>query len=118
MQQQKYSTGGGFLCDVSWCVLTPLEPQSRFGGKPLKLQVVCPQNGTAVLKGLSLNRLCVFVNVAINSPVRRFFFSPTGWLHERKKIARIGHRGIGRPVVFQTRLDTYRNGAIYLCQVG
>ena len=29
---------------------TLLEPQSRFGGKPLKLQVVCPQNGTAVLK--------------------------------------------------------------------
>ena len=28
------------------------EPQSRFGGKPLKFQVVCPQNGTAVLKGL------------------------------------------------------------------
>ena len=33
--------------------LTLLEPQSRFGDKPLKLQVVCPQNGTAVLKGLS-----------------------------------------------------------------
>ena len=32
--------------------LTFLEPQSRFGDKPLKLQVVCPQNGTAVLKGL------------------------------------------------------------------
>ena len=31
-----------------------LEPQSRFGDKPLKLQVVCPQSGTAVLKGLSL----------------------------------------------------------------
>ena len=29
-----------------------LEPQSRFGGKPLKLHVVCPQNGTAVLKAL------------------------------------------------------------------
>ena len=32
--------------------LTLLEPQSRFGDQPLKLQVVCPQNGTAVLKGL------------------------------------------------------------------
>ena len=32
--------------------LTLLEPQSRFGDKPLKSQVVCPQNGTAVLKGL------------------------------------------------------------------
>ena len=32
--------------------LTLLEPQSRFGNKPLKFQAVCPQNGTAVLKGL------------------------------------------------------------------
>ena len=34
--------------------LTLLEPQSRFGDKPLKFQVVCPQNGTAVLKELTL----------------------------------------------------------------
>ena len=33
--------------------LTPLEPQSRCGDKPLKFQVVCPQNGTAVLEGLT-----------------------------------------------------------------
>ena len=32
--------------------LTPLEPQSRFGDKLLEHWVVCPQNGTAVLKGL------------------------------------------------------------------
>ena len=32
--------------------LTLLEPQSRFGGKPVKFQIVCPQNGTAVLEGL------------------------------------------------------------------
>ena len=32
--------------------LTHLELQSHFGDKPLKLLVVCPQNGTAVLKGL------------------------------------------------------------------
>ena len=31
--------------------LTLLEPQSRFGDKPIKFKVVCPQNGTAVLKG-------------------------------------------------------------------
>ena len=30
--------------------LTLLEPQSRSGDKPVKFQVVCPQNGTAVLK--------------------------------------------------------------------
>ena len=29
-----------------------LEPQSRFGDKPLKFRAICPQNGTAVLKGL------------------------------------------------------------------
>ena len=32
--------------------LALLEPESRFGDKPFKFQVVCPQNGTAVLKGL------------------------------------------------------------------
>ena len=33
-------------------VLTPLEPQSRFGDKLLEIRLVCPQNGTALLKGL------------------------------------------------------------------
>ena len=33
-------------------LLTHLEPQSRFGLKLLEFWVVCPQNGTAVLKGL------------------------------------------------------------------
>ena len=33
-------------------VLSSLEPQSRFGGKLLKIRLVCPQNGTAVRKGL------------------------------------------------------------------
>ena len=38
--------------------LTPLVPLwSRLGDKPLKLQLVCPQNGTAVLKGLKSNAL-------------------------------------------------------------
>ena len=36
--------------------LTLLEPQSRFGDKRLKFQVFCPQNGTAVLKGLMVKR--------------------------------------------------------------
>ena len=46
-----------WLFPFSWLIrmLTPLEPQSRFGDKPVKFEVVCPQNGTAVLKGL---RLC------------------------------------------------------------
>ena len=39
-------------------LLTLLEPQSRFGGKPLNFQLVCPQNGTAVLKGLILELYC------------------------------------------------------------
>ena len=29
--------------------ITLLEPQSRFGDKPLKFLVICPQNGAAVL---------------------------------------------------------------------
>ena len=33
-------------------LLTLLEPQSRFGDKPFKSQLLCPQNGTAVLTGL------------------------------------------------------------------
>ena len=35
----------------SGTLLTPLEPQSRFGDKLLEIRVVCPQSGTAVLKG-------------------------------------------------------------------
>ena len=34
--------------------LTHLELHSRFGDKPLKFQINCPQNETAVLKGLSM----------------------------------------------------------------
>ena len=37
--------------------LTLLEPQSRFGDNSLKFQVVCPQNGTGVLKGLNPSNL-------------------------------------------------------------
>ena len=40
------------MCYLYDSVLTLLEPKSRFGDKPLKFRVVCPQNGTAVLKGL------------------------------------------------------------------
>ena len=38
--------------------LTPLEPQPRFVGKLLEIRVVCPQNGTAVLKGILLPGTC------------------------------------------------------------
>ena len=34
-----------------------LEPQSRFGDKPLKFQVVCPHNGTALIHVLGINRV-------------------------------------------------------------
>ena len=34
-------------------VLTLLELQSHFGNKALKFQIVCPRNGTAVLKGVT-----------------------------------------------------------------
>ena len=39
-----------------WVGLTLLEPQSRFGDKLVKFRIVCPQNGTAVLKGLSVKK--------------------------------------------------------------
>ena len=35
-------------------LLTLLELQSHFGDNPIKFQVVCPQIGTAALKGLRL----------------------------------------------------------------
>ena len=34
-----------------------LEPQPRFGDKTLVIRVVCPQNGTAVLKGLRVDQM-------------------------------------------------------------
>ena len=37
-------------------ILTLLEPQSRFGDKSLNFQIVCPQNGTGALKGLTHNK--------------------------------------------------------------
>ena len=36
------------------CFLTLLEPRSRFGDKLPRIRLLCPQNGTAVLKGLSV----------------------------------------------------------------
>ena len=47
---------------ICFMLLTLLEPQSRFGDKPLQFQVVCPQNGTAVLKGLT-------AQIESNSPI-------------------------------------------------
>ena len=35
-----------------WNELIPLEPLSRFGDELLEIWVICPQSGTAVLKGL------------------------------------------------------------------
>ena len=51
------SRRGAIVFQPSTFPLTHLEPQSRFGDKPVKFQVVCPQNGTAVLKGLTRGRL-------------------------------------------------------------
>ena len=57
------------VCSLSLLYyLTLLELQSRFGDKPVKFQVVCPQHGTAVRKGLitttpapgHLSYLCLF----------------------------------------------------------
>ena len=53
------------------CPQRGLEPQSRFGDRPVKFRVVCPQNGTAVLKGLmneassfAIDRPCVSLGVS------------------------------------------------------
>ena len=43
--------GGGAGYMTPDFLLTLLEPQSRFGDRPVKFRVVCPQNGTAVLNG-------------------------------------------------------------------
>ena len=48
--EKQWSVGPGLLF-LPTLGLTLLGPQSRFGDKPLKFQVDCPQNGTAVLKG-------------------------------------------------------------------
>ena len=62
------------------CMLNLLEPQSRFGDKLLIIWVVCPQNGTAVLKGLSSQPLLlgiIYVPVFVIRPAfSRYIFSP------------------------------------------
>ena len=40
-----------------WVPLTLLGPQSRFGDTLLRICLVCPHNGTAVLKGLNSERI-------------------------------------------------------------
>ena len=52
--------------------LTLLEPQSRCGDKRVKFQALCPQNGTAVLKGLSPRRFWDDVEVCLQ--VQPFLF--------------------------------------------
>ena len=44
---------------------TLLKLQSRFGDKPLKFQVVCPQNGTALLKALMVVLIVAVVTVVV-----------------------------------------------------
>ena len=56
---QKPKSDSNFKCFVPTTgvlYFTLLEPQSRFGDTPLKLQVICAQNGTAVLKGRKASR--------------------------------------------------------------
>ena len=42
-------------------LLTLLELQSRFRGKLLQIRVVCPQHGTAVLKGSKATRYSMYL---------------------------------------------------------
>ena len=50
------------LSHTTELLLTLSEPQSRFGDKPVKYKVDCPQNGTAVLKGLIPPRLISLIH--------------------------------------------------------
>ena len=56
--------------------LTLLEPESRFGDKPFKFQVVCPQNGTAVLKKSFKTKVDAFYDrgTAFISAEKKMFF--------------------------------------------
>ena len=47
------------ILEPTFSPVTPLEPQSRFGDKLLEIWLVCPLNGTAVLKGLMPPPLCL-----------------------------------------------------------
>ena len=58
----------------TYMCLTLLEPQSRFGDKPFKFQVVCPQNGTAVLKGLTASAHWCTYHVSCKEAVELFIF--------------------------------------------
>ena len=70
-------------------VLTLLEPESRFGDKLFKFQVVCPQNGTGALKGLTMTSIVVAITyqylVVLMTYQQRYWLktsvneSPTVW---------------------------------------
>ena len=50
---------------------TPLVLESRFGDKPVKFQVACPQNGTAVLKGLHVRANKSLITSQLTTPTHR-----------------------------------------------
>ena len=54
--------------------LTPLEPQSCFGDRPLKFQAFCPQNGTAVLKGLNTYAFLQGIDSSFSDLLASFVF--------------------------------------------
>ena len=73
-------------------MLTLLELQSHFGDNPLKFRVLCPQIGTAVLKGLSSTFSPLFVPTRNSDPgshIRtgsRFFSALPKFGLEREKL--------------------------------
>ena len=58
----------GCLCPWSLKLLTLLEPRSRFGDKVPRIRLLCPQNGTAILKGLTV-KMSVVVRKACTKNV-------------------------------------------------
>ena len=56
-------------------------PQSHFGDKPVKFQVVCPQNGTAVLKGLRHILIAGCHGLLVLDTLEFHLFHPLGSSH-------------------------------------
>ena len=92
--------------------LTLLEPQSRFGDNSLKFQVVCPQNGTGVLKGLKRDFYPKPVDTQHNQCPCRFFNQSQ--IHTRFVVAKLHHRD-STWLCSNNRVDT--EISVHLCWI-
>ena len=91
---------------------TLLGPQSRFGDKPVKFQVVCPQNGTAVSKGLTEQQLPNPIILQQWETVRHHLSRPKykHRLHINMKTRRPLHKrpeGYNTFILYRTAVNVY-----------